>query len=110
MCIPCIQCSVDFYEGIPVHSVNTRKSNVNRIIFYVLFYFSFQTLKIVYNGSLFELKVRGQISLYRGSSIIFGLSDFPVSEFELVAEELLMSDSIIKVHHPVSLILLSVSF
>lgn len=43
------------------------------------------------------LKVRGQISLYCGSSIIFGLSDFPVSEFELVAEELLMSDSVIKV-------------
>ncbi|KAK6129455.1 hypothetical protein DH2020_036804 [Rehmannia glutinosa] len=42
--------------------------------------------------------VRGQISLYYGSSIIFGLSDFPVSEFELVAEELLMSDSVIKVY------------
>ncbi|KAK4802153.1 hypothetical protein SAY86_000356 [Trapa natans] len=45
-----------------------------------------------------RVQVRGQISLYRGSSIIFGLSDFPVSEFELVAEELLMSDSIIKVY------------
>lgn len=43
------------------------------------------------------LKVRGQISLLCGSSIVFGLSDYPVSEFELVAEELLMSDSIIKV-------------
>ncbi|XP_031392809.1 uncharacterized protein LOC116204707 isoform X2 [Punica granatum] len=45
-----------------------------------------------------RVQVRGQISLYRDSSIIFGLSDFPVSEFELVAEELLMSDSIIKVY------------
>ncbi|XP_011018659.1 PREDICTED: uncharacterized protein LOC105121628 isoform X1 [Populus euphratica] len=44
-----------------------------------------------------RVQVRGQISLYRGGSIVFGLSDFPVSEFELVAEELLMSDSIIKV-------------
>jgi hypothetical protein len=43
------------------------------------------------------VKVRGQISLYRGGTIVFGLSEFPVSEFELVAEELLMSDSIIKV-------------
>jgi len=37
--------------------------------------------------------------VYRGSSIAFGLAKFPVSEFELVAEELLMSDSVIKVHH-----------
>ncbi|KAM5573238.1 hypothetical protein ABKV19_012995 [Rosa sericea] len=44
-----------------------------------------------------RVQVRGQVSLYRGGSIIFGLSEFPVSEFELVAEELLMSDSIIKV-------------
>ncbi|RVW40640.1 hypothetical protein CK203_079213 [Vitis vinifera] len=29
--------------------------------------------------------------------IIFGLSEYPISEFELVAEELLMSDSVIKV-------------
>ncbi|XP_071722506.1 uncharacterized protein [Rutidosis leptorrhynchoides] len=44
-----------------------------------------------------RVQVRGQISLYRGGSIVFGLSAYPVSEFELVAEELLMSDSIIKV-------------
>ncbi|PKU82679.1 hypothetical protein MA16_Dca021955 [Dendrobium catenatum] len=40
--------------------------------------------------------VRGQIRLLDGGSICFGLSDYPVSEFELVAEELLISDSIIK--------------
>ncbi|KAL8064669.1 hypothetical protein ABFX02_01G106300 [Erythranthe guttata] len=45
-----------------------------------------------------RVQVRGQISLYCKSSIIFGLSEYPVSEFELVAEELLMSDSIIKVY------------
>ncbi|KAH6818003.1 MraZ [Perilla frutescens var. frutescens] len=45
-----------------------------------------------------RVQVRGQISLYCNSSIIFGLSDYPVSEFELVAEELLMSDSVIKVY------------
>lgn len=44
-----------------------------------------------------RVQVRGQISLLRGGSIVFGLSDYPISEFELVAEELLMSDSIIKV-------------
>ena len=43
------------------------------------------------------VKVRGQISVYNGGSLIFGLSDYPISEFELVAEELLLSDSIIKV-------------
>ncbi|CAA6666999.1 unnamed protein product [Spirodela intermedia] len=44
-----------------------------------------------------RVQVRGQIRLLNGGSISFGLSDFPVSEFELVAEELLMSDSVIKV-------------
>ncbi|CAI8589076.1 unnamed protein product [Vicia faba] len=44
-----------------------------------------------------RVQVRGQISVYNGGSLIFGLSDFPISEFELVAEELLLSDSIIKV-------------
>jgi len=43
------------------------------------------------------MKVRGQISVYSGGSLIFGLSEYPISEFELVAEELLLSDSIIKV-------------
>ncbi|GER45886.1 glycine-rich protein [Striga asiatica] len=45
-----------------------------------------------------RVQVRGQISLYSRSSIVFGLSEFPVSEFELVAEELLMSDSVIQVY------------
>ncbi|KAG8634220.1 uncharacterized protein LOC110604465 isoform X1 [Manihot esculenta] len=44
-----------------------------------------------------RVQVRGQLGVYRGGSIVFGLSAYPVSEFELVAEELLMSDSIIKV-------------
>ncbi|KAG0496836.1 hypothetical protein HPP92_001527 [Vanilla planifolia] len=45
-----------------------------------------------------RVQVRGQIKLIDGGSICFGLSDYPVSEFELVAEELLISDSIIKVY------------
>ncbi|KAA8522109.1 hypothetical protein F0562_012577 [Nyssa sinensis] len=45
-----------------------------------------------------RVQVRGQISLLCGGTIIFGLSEYPISEFEIVAEELLMSDSIIKVY------------
>ncbi|XP_072955442.1 uncharacterized protein [Typha angustifolia] len=45
-----------------------------------------------------RVQVKGQIRLLDGGSICFGLSDYPVSEFELVAEELLMSDSVIKVY------------
>lgn len=45
-----------------------------------------------------RVQVRGQISLLYGSSIIFGLSGIPVSEFEVVAEELLISYSVIKVY------------
>ncbi|XP_058085558.1 uncharacterized protein LOC131233017 isoform X2 [Magnolia sinica] len=45
-----------------------------------------------------RVQVRGQIRLLDGGCISFGLSDYPVSEFELVAEELLMSDSVIKVY------------
>ncbi|PPD84480.1 hypothetical protein GOBAR_DD18560 [Gossypium barbadense] len=44
-----------------------------------------------------RVQVRSQISLYHGGTIVFGLSAYPIPEFELVAEELLMSDSTIKV-------------
>ncbi|XP_051212962.1 uncharacterized protein [Lolium perenne] len=45
-----------------------------------------------------RVQVTGQIRLLSNGSICFGLSDNPISEFELVAEELLMSDSVIKVY------------
>ncbi|PIA31063.1 hypothetical protein AQUCO_05300111v1 [Aquilegia coerulea] len=45
-----------------------------------------------------RVQVRGQISVLYSGSISFGLSNYPVSEFELVAEELLISDSVIKVY------------
>lgn len=54
-------------------------------------------MAFLFLNMLLTVKVRGQISLYRGGEIVFGLSAYPMSEFELVAEELLMSDSIIKV-------------
>ncbi|GJN36879.1 hypothetical protein PR202_gb25815 [Eleusine coracana subsp. coracana] len=52
----------------------------------------------IYDSSLQTLKVTGQIRLLSKSSICFGLSENPISEFELVAEELLMSDAVIKVY------------
>ncbi|RVX17365.1 hypothetical protein CK203_003473 [Vitis vinifera] len=44
-----------------------------------------------------RVQVQGQISLYCGGVLSFGLAHYALSEFELLAEELLMSDSIIKV-------------
>ncbi|KAG9455724.1 hypothetical protein H6P81_000232 [Aristolochia fimbriata] len=45
-----------------------------------------------------RVQVRGQLSLLCGGILTFGLAHYPFSEFELMAEELLMSDSIIKVY------------
>lgn len=45
-----------------------------------------------------RVQVRGQFSLLYGGTLSFGLSHYPFSEFELMAEELLMSDSMIKVY------------
>ncbi|XP_022754633.1 uncharacterized protein LOC111302962 isoform X4 [Durio zibethinus] len=45
-----------------------------------------------------RVQVQGQISLLRGVVLSFGLAHYASSEFELLAEELLMSDSIIKVY------------
>lgn len=70
-------------------------------LIYLLVLATFNPCSLTYGVYLNSLimKVRGQISVYNGGSLIFGLSDFPISEFELVAEELLMSDSIIKVQY-----------
>ncbi|KAG8376085.1 hypothetical protein BUALT_Bualt09G0026800 [Buddleja alternifolia] len=43
-----------------------------------------------------RVQVRGQLSLSGGAFLSFGLAHYALSEFELLAEELLMSDSIIK--------------
>ncbi|OVA14460.1 hypothetical protein BVC80_1361g12 [Macleaya cordata] len=45
-----------------------------------------------------RVQVRGQLSLLRGGVLIFGLSHYSLSEFELMADELLMSDSKIEVY------------
>ncbi|CAK9169451.1 unnamed protein product, partial [Ilex paraguariensis] len=45
-----------------------------------------------------RVQVQGQISLLSGGVLSFGLAHYAVSEFELLAEELLMSDSVLKVY------------
>lgn len=45
----------------------------------------------------YNFQVQGQLSLLSGAILTFGLTRYPYSEFELMAEELLMSDSTIKV-------------
>ncbi|XP_015899506.2 uncharacterized protein LOC107432822 [Ziziphus jujuba] len=44
-----------------------------------------------------RVQVRGQIRLSCGAVLSFGLAHFATSEFELMAEELLMSDSVVKI-------------
>uniref|UniRef100_A0A803LBH3 DUF8003 domain-containing protein n=1 Tax=Chenopodium quinoa TaxID=63459 RepID=A0A803LBH3_CHEQI len=45
-----------------------------------------------------RVQVQGQIKLEAGGELSFGLAKYASSEFELLAEELLMSDSVIKVY------------
>uniref|UniRef100_A0A7N0V003 DUF8003 domain-containing protein n=1 Tax=Kalanchoe fedtschenkoi TaxID=63787 RepID=A0A7N0V003_KALFE len=45
-----------------------------------------------------RVQVQGQIKLESGGILSFGLAHYSLSEFELLAEELLMSDSVIKVY------------
>ncbi|KAH7834094.1 hypothetical protein Vadar_012689 [Vaccinium darrowii] len=45
-----------------------------------------------------RVQVQGQISLLSGGVLSFGLAHYALSEFELWAEELLMSESVIKVY------------
>ncbi|KAK9715457.1 hypothetical protein RND81_06G166800 [Saponaria officinalis] len=45
-----------------------------------------------------RVQVQGLVSLSAGGAMTFGLAHFATSAFELIAEELLMSDSLIKVY------------
>lgn len=45
-----------------------------------------------------RVQVQGQISILQGGVLSFGLPHYATSEFELLAEELLMSDSVMKVY------------
>ncbi|KAI3904002.1 hypothetical protein MKW92_018351 [Papaver armeniacum] len=44
-----------------------------------------------------RVQIRGQLSILRGGVLVFGLAHYSYSEFELVADELLMSNSKIEV-------------
>jgi hypothetical protein len=52
---------------------------------------------LMYAAYIYYFQVQGQLSLLTGAVLTFGLTHYPYSEFELMAEELLMSDSTIKV-------------
>ncbi|XP_057544556.1 uncharacterized protein LOC130823795 [Amaranthus tricolor] len=45
-----------------------------------------------------RVQVQGQLSLTSGAALTFGLAHYASSAFELIAEELLMSDSLIKIY------------
>lgn len=66
--------------------------------------YPFENVIMIHMGYLIRLcpddalyQVEGQISLLCGGKLSFGLAHYASSEFELLAEELLMSDSEIKV-------------
>jgi hypothetical protein len=63
-------------------------------VFFRIIIIEFEVLqKFIFNYS----QVGGLIRLTSGAALSFGLAHFGSSEFELMAEELLMSDSVIKV-------------
>ncbi|PWA84728.1 substrate carrier family protein [Artemisia annua] len=53
-------------------------------------------MKTLNSLTLESCSVQGQISLLDGAILIFGLAHYALSEFEVLAKELLMSNSIIK--------------
>jgi len=53
-------------------------------------------LKDSQNTIFINLQVGGLIRLTFGAALSFGLAHYGSSEFELMAEELLMSDSVVK--------------
>lgn len=54
------------------------------------------------------VQVRGQIRLSCGAVLSFGLAHYASSEFELMAEELLMSDSVVKASGRFTIFFLSI--
>ena len=57
-----------------------------------------QVMEMVFTHSQHLVQVRSMITLQSGGLLSFGLAWFSTSVFELVAEEVLMSDSTIKVY------------
>lgn len=96
-----------FFENVP-RSLVVSNNNMSTQTDTLLFEFPNQPLwtnvfvkncaKVVVPLVWSRVQVRGQLSLLSGGVLSFGLYRFPLSEFELMAEELLMSDSTIKVY------------
>ena len=62
----------------------------------IFFLIAFKSLKDIQNTIFINLQVGGLIRLTFGAVLSFGLAHYGSSEFELMAEELLMSDSVVK--------------
>ncbi|CAA6666175.1 unnamed protein product [Spirodela intermedia] len=96
-----------FYDAVP-RSLIVDNYNFSTQTDTLLLEFPFQPLwtnvlvrnsaKVVVPLLWSRVQVQGQLSLLQGSILSFGLVRYPYSEFELMAEELLMSDSIIRVN------------
>jgi hypothetical protein len=68
------------------------------VVLHLLFLLMCFVMKsLMYTAYIYYFQVQGQLSLVTGAVLTFGLILYPYSEFELMAEELLMSDSTIKV-------------
>ncbi|XWS17674.1 hypothetical protein CRYUN_Cryun33cG0087900 [Craigia yunnanensis] len=96
-----------FYDAVP-RSLTVNNHNLSTDTETILLEFPYQPLwtnVYIRNNARAtvpllwsRVQVQGQISLLCGGMLSFGLAHYASSEFELLAEELLMSDSIIKVY------------
>ncbi|XP_047328545.1 uncharacterized protein LOC124931994 [Impatiens glandulifera] len=96
-----------FYDAVPRRLIvnNQNMSSDTDTVFYSFPYQPLWTNVYIQDHAraavpLFwsRVQVQGQLSLSRGSVLSFGLPYYALSEFELLAEELLMSESVIKVY------------
>jgi len=67
------------------------------VAYFILLILCFLSKDLCAQLIIYNFQVQGQLSLLSGAVLTFGLTRYPYSEFELMAEELLMSDSTIKV-------------
>ncbi|CAH9106309.1 unnamed protein product [Cuscuta epithymum] len=95
-----------FYDNVP-RTLTVNNHNKSTYTDTLLMDFPQPLLTNVYLGNHAKVtlpllwsrvQVQGQISLLYYASLSFGLAKYSMSEFELLAEELLMSDSVIKVY------------
>ncbi|XP_047307889.1 uncharacterized protein LOC124911450 [Impatiens glandulifera] len=96
-----------FYDAVPRRLIvnNQNMSSDTDTIFYAFPYQPLWTNVYIQDHARAavpllwsRVQVQGQLSLSCGAVLSFGLPHFALSQFELLAEELLMSDSVIKVY------------